>query len=96
MKTKETMQAMTKLEHKETHIMSQYEQGYKSGFEFGKDFANGKHLYDLIDAKINVEKIVDELPRRGFSGYKNLPSQIIHIFDVLIEKCGGENETSNN
>lgn len=90
MKTKETMQVMTKLEHKETHIMSQYEQGYKSGFELGKEYANGKHLIDLMDAKNNVEQIVDELPSRGSSGYKNLPSQILHIFDVLIEKCGGE------
>ena len=91
MKTKETMQVMTKLEHKETHIMSQYEQGYKSGFEFGKEYTNAKHLIDLMDAKNNVEQIVNELQNRGVSGYKYLPSQLLHIFDVLIEKCGGQN-----
>ena len=90
MKTKETMQVMTKLEHKETHIMSQYEQGYKRGFEFGKEYTNANHLIYLMNAKNHVEDIFQEIPCRGLVEAK-FQTDLMHIFDVLIEKCGGEN-----
>lgn len=94
MKTKETMQVMTKLEHKQTHIMTQYEQGYKTGFKFGKEYTNEKHIIDLMNAKNHVEDIFQEIPCRGLVEVK-LQTDLMHIFDVLIEKCGGQNGSSN-